>query len=240
MKIEVLPDAAALAQRAADAICAAVGAKPSAVLGLPTGATPIEAYAELTRRAAAGEADFSRATAFAVDEFAAASRDAPGTNAAFFARHLRLPLAALRVPRADAPDPDAEIRAFADEVRRAGGMDLCVLGIGVNGHIAFNEPDSARASRARAVELRAESRAAHAAAFGSLDAVPRIGMTLGIADILEARAILVLASGARKAAIVARAVEGDACADVPASWLREHPGVTWMLDEAAASGLTRR
>lgn len=240
MKIEVLPDAAALARRAADAICATVRAKRHAVLGLPTGATPIGAYAELTRRAADGEADFAQVTAFAVDEFAAASRDAPGTNAAFFARCLHVPFAAVRVPHADAPDPDAEIRAIADEIRRAGGMDLCVLGIGVNGHVAFNEPGSGRSSQARTVELRSESRLAHAATFGSLDAVPRIGMTLGIADILEAQAILVLASGVNKAAIVARAIAGDASADVPASWLREHPDVTWLLDEAAASGLTRR
>ena len=114
-----------------------------------------------------------------------------------------------------------------------------MLGIGVNGHIAFNEPGSERDSRARVVTLTPESRAAHADAFGSLDRVPARGMTLGIADILAARRILVLATGAGKAAIVERILEGPMTAAVPASWLQPHADVTWLLDAAAASRLPR-
>ncbi len=241
MRIQIEPDEHAAALRAADIICATVDADPEATLGLPTGATPLCSYAELERRVAAGVADFSRATAFAVDEFATGvssprlSRETPGTNSAFFARYLRVRFRELRCPDPAAADPDAEIRAFANSVRRAGGLDLCVLGIGVNGHIAFNEPGSAVDSRARAVELQPASRAAHADSFGSLDLVPATGMTLGVADLLESRRILVVALGAGKAAIVRAALHGPEGARVPATWLRHHSDVTWLLDTAAAA-----
>jgi glucosamine-6-phosphate deaminase len=162
-------------------------------------------------------------------------RTAPGTNAAFFARHLPLRLRALAVPDSSSADPHSEIARFVTAIRDAGGLDLCVLGVGTNGHIAFNEPGSALDSRARVVELTEESRRAHAADFRSLDAVPHRGMTLGVADILESRAILVLAQGAAKAPVVARAIDDPPSADVPASWLQTHTDVTWLLDEAAAS-----
>lgn len=240
MSIEIVADEAALARRAADVICDAVRRKPDAVLGLPTGATPIATYLELAKRAADGACDFRRATAFAVDEFAGAGRTSPGTNSFYYRQYLRMGMRALHIPNPAAAHPDEHIRAFADAVRRAGGFDLCVLGIGVNGHIAFNEPGSGHDCRARTVDLTPESRRAHAATFGSLDAVPARGMTLGVADLLESRAILVLASGAHKAAIVAQAIEGAASADVPASWLQSHGDATWLLDEAAASALAGR
>jgi len=239
MRIEVVADEHALAPRAADLICDAALAKPDAVFGLPTGTTPLAAYAEIERRVWGRRADFSRASAFAIDEFAGVPWSTPGTNSMFFRRHLRVPWP-LHLPDPAAPDPEAEIRAFAGGVRAAGGFDLCVLGIGVNGHIAFNEPGSARDSRARLVSLTPESRAAHAEAFGSLDAVPARGMTLGVADLLEARALLVLAQGDAKAAPVRDALEGAMTAAVPASWLQGHPDILWLLDEAAASRLDSR
>jgi len=238
MRVDVVPDEAALAVRAADIICDVVRAKPEALLGLPTGATPIETYRELERRAAAHDADFSRATAFAVDEFAGVATDALGTNRAFFDRYLNVAFRALRCPDAATTHPGSHIRAFADEIRRSGGLDLCVLGIGVNGHIAFNEPGSARDSRARAVALTPASRNAHAEAFGSLDRVPVSGMTLGVADLLESRRILVLAQGPAKAPIVHAALRDHQGAEVPATWLQSHSDVTWLLDGAAASLLS--
>lgn len=240
MRIEIAADEDALAVRAADLICDAVRAKPAALLGLPTGATPIRAYAQLERRVAAGEADFSRATVYAIDEFAGATRTTPGTNSAFYREHLKIGQRALHCPNPSAQDPAEHIRAFADAVRRAGGLDLCVLGIGVNGHIAFNEPGAPRDSGARVVDLTLASREAHAETFGSLDRVPARGMTLGVADLLEARSIVVLAAGARKATIVRQAIEEPQTAAVPASWLQSHADVTWLLDEAAAAQLTSR
>jgi glucosamine-6-phosphate deaminase len=240
MRIEVLADEDAVAVRAADIICDAIRAHPDAHVGLPTGKTPIAAYAELAHREGAGAIDVSRVVAYAIDEFAGVPPTTPGTNAEFYRLHVRLHLKALHCPMSGALHPDVHIRAFAEAIRFGGGLDLCVLGIGTNGHIAFNEPGSSEDSAARLVELTAESRAAHAEDFGAPDAVPARGMTLGVADLLESHAILVIAIGTSKAAIVRDAIEGPASADVPASWLQHHADVTWLLDEAAAAMLRRR
>jgi glucosamine-6-phosphate deaminase len=238
MAIEIVADEAALALRACDVMCDLAARKPDAVFGLPTGATPVPAYFELTRRSDAAQCDLRRAVMFAVDEFLGAQRTTAGTNSAFFKQHLRVPVRALHVPNPAAEDPDEHIAAFAGAVRRSGGFDLCILGVGVNGHVAFNEPGSERDSRARVVELTEETRRAHIPTFGSLDAVPRRGLTLGIADLMDSRAMLVLAAGEHKASAVACAIEGEQSAEVPASWLRDHPQVTWLLDEAAAGSLS--
>lgn len=235
MKIEVHPDATAVACRSVDVICSALRARPDAWLGLPTGKTPVLTYAELKARTSTASCDMNRTTACAVDEFCAPSENV-GTNAAFYAEHLPF-CGNLRSPSAAAPDPLSEIKRFASAIREHGGLDLCLLGIGVNGHIAFNEPGSPRDSRARVVDLAATTVRAHAEGFGGEDNVPRQGMTLGVADILESKSLLVLATGASKAAIVAAAIQGPVTADVPASWLRGHADVTWMLDQTAAAGL---
>lgn len=239
MQIEVVPDEDALALAAADVLCEAVARRPVATLALPTGITPIHAYAEIGARVGRGEADFSQASVFAVDEFVGVSAATPGTNTVFYRDHLTFPLGALHVPDPSSDDPQSVIEAFKRRIQDSGGIDLCLLGIGANGHVAFNEPGSTRESTARVVELAPASREAHAANFGSIDAVPDRGMTVGIADLMDARAVLVLASGDHKAAIVRQAIEGPATAGVPASWLRAHPKLTWLLDAAAASRLNR-
>lgn len=240
MRVEVLPDEHAVAVRAADVVCDVVRADPGTHIGLPTGRTPVAAYAELARREADGAVDFSGVVAHAIDEFAGVPVSTPGTNAEFYRHHLRLHLKALHCPMSGALYPDVHIRAFAESIRFGGGLDLCVLGIGINGHIAFNEPGSAEDSAARVVDLASESRAAHAEAFGSLEKVPARGMTLGVADLLESRAILVVATGSPKAQAVRDAIEGEASASVPASWLQRHGDVTWLLDETAAALLSSR
>ncbi len=242
MHIEVVADEGELARRAADILADTIRRKPHAVLGLPTGATPKAAYRQLTERIARKEVDVNRVRAFAVDEFLTGSHDATGTNLGFFADYLPAMRRSLAIPPFSISNDEAAsvVSAYAAHVGNLGGFDLCLLGIGTNGHIAFNEPGSGIDSRARVVELTKESRRAHAAAFGSLDAVPKRAVTLGVADILESRAILVMAQGASKAAIVARAIEGPQAAAVPASWLQSHADVTWLLDEAAASELQRR
>jgi glucosamine-6-phosphate deaminase len=234
MRILVVVDSAEFAHRGAGLIVQAAGVA-GARIGLPTGATPVPVYDEIERRAAAGEPALAGAALCAIDEFAGVPSGTPGTNTAFFQEHL--PAYAVRVPDSAAADPDAHVRDFATAIHEAGGLDLCVLGIGTNGHIAFNEPGSSRASRARTVALDLSTREAHAGAFGSLDAVPARGMTLGVADLLEARALVMLATGDAKADVVRQAIEGDRTAKVPASWLQNHANVTWLLDRSAASAL---
>jgi glucosamine-6-phosphate deaminase len=239
VKVEVLADADAVAARAAATVCDAVRSKPVAVLGLPTGNTPIATYAVIARRVAAGAADFTSTSVYALDEVVGPVAGAPGTNGAFYGQSIRFPVGGLHVPDPAAADPEQHIRSHADALRRAGGFDVCVLGIGVNGHIAFNEPGSGRDSAARVVALDESTRVALAGAFGSLADVPQEGMTLGVADLLESRRVLVLALGEHKAEAVRRAIEAPPSASTPASWLQGHDDVTWLLDTAAASPLRR-
>jgi glucosamine-6-phosphate deaminase len=239
VKVEVLPDDADVAVRAAACVCAEVRERPEAWLGLPTGFTPVPMYTQLGRLAGDGACALGRATACAIDEFCDPSRG-PGTNTAFYARHLPAPLPSVRCPDPGAADPAAEVHQLAAAVRQHGGLDLCVLGVGENGHVAFNEPGSTRDSRARVIRLAEATRRAHADAFGGLSAVPLEGMTLGVADLLASRKLVVLATGVHKATIVRQAIEGPATARVPASWLRHHADVTWLLDNAAASELSNQ
>jgi len=239
MRCDVADSPEALARRAADAVCRLVQRKPGAVLGLASGATPLALYAELAGRIAAGAADFRATTAFAVDELHGVPRGHPATNASYFARQLAgVPLRALHILDSEAAEPAAECARFRRLIEAAGGFDLVVLGIGANGHVAFNEPGRAFDARAGRVALADSTRRVYAPAFGSFEATPVFGLTLGVADIVSTRAVLLLATGAEKAEGVARALEGPVTEQVPASALQKHAGLTVLLDRAAASRLS--
>jgi len=237
MRIEIVgPED--FAARAADIVAVAVRRKPDAVLGLPTGRTPLGLYDELARRVAANEIDFGRATAFAIDELYGVLSDHPATNTSYLARSFAsVPMRAPLVMNSAAPDAEAECTRFAALLEAAGGLDLALLGIGRNGHIAFNEPGAAFDSRARRVRLEDSTREQYVPAFGSLAATPESGLTLGMAELFAAREVLLLANGADKAAIVARTLEGPVSEDVPASALQRHANASVVLDREAAEGL---
>jgi glucosamine-6-phosphate deaminase len=240
MNVTILPTPEAACARAAEMVAATLRAKPDAVLALPAGNTPRPVYAELARRRRDEGLSFARATAFTLDEYAGVAGDHPAS----FRRALRdelyryVDLADERVHALDgqAADPDAECTRYERAIADAGGLDLCLLGIGGNGHIAFNEPGSASDSRTRVVDLAAETRAAGAAAFGT-DVVPSRALTMGIATILSARRCVLLAYGAAKAPIVARAIQEPPSPSLPASALQRHADATFILDAAAASKL---
>lgn len=240
MQLHIADDAREFARLAADVICTVVTRRPEAVLGLPSGKTPLAVYDELAARVTDGRADLSGVTAFAIDELHGLPPEHPATNASYFRRHLlqRVPLRAFYVMHSATSDPDAECRRFAERIDAAGGLDLIVLGIGVNGHIAFNEPSSPFDSRARCVALEPSTRAAFSPVCGSLAAVPSHGLTLGIADLLDARESLLLASGPEKAQIAAQALTRPPTPKVPASALQYHPKLTVVLDRDAASSLS--
>ena len=153
-------------------------------------------------------------------------------------RHVDLPRASAHAPEATAADLHAECARYEGAIAAAGGIDLCLLGIGGNGHIAFNEPGSSFDSRTRVVALADDSRIAVAAAFGA-EPVPARALTFGIATILVARRCVLLAYGGSKAEVIASAVEGPATPLLPASALQLHPDATIILDAAAASRLRR-
>jgi glucosamine-6-phosphate deaminase len=241
MRIEIAESATDLARRAAEAVCEIVEERRDAAMALPSGSTPLGMYDELARRASAGVADLSGTTIFAVDELYGIDPEHPATNASYFRRHVsgRMTLRTLHVMRSDAAESSRECARFVSLIEAAGGLDLAVLGIGVNGHIAFNEPGSPFASHARLVELARSSREAYAEAFGSFEATPSRGLTLGIADLMAARRVLLMADGETKAAAVAAALEGPVTELLPAAVLQLHTNALAVLDREAASQLGR-
>lgn len=246
MRILILPDAASVGLHAAHVIAAPVRANPEAAIGLAAGATPVAAYAELVRAHTAGEIDLSRIRVFGLDEYLGIAPDHPAGCTIVLRRRLIDPLG---IPEARVhllaglPVADAAARAAAHEraIAAAGGIDLQILGLGVNGHIGFNEPGSSLAGRTGPVALRAATRAVNRPPFAACgEETPATALTMGIATILAAKRILLLATGAAKADAVAKLAEGPVSAMTPASALQLHPDATVMLDEAAAAKLALR
>lgn len=227
MDLTITADAAGAALSAADTITEVVRARPDAVLALPTGSTPLPVYRELAGRGTS----FAECTVFMLDEHLGADPDEPGSFRVYVREHivdgLGVPAENLHSLDGRAADPDAECAAYEEAIARAGGLDLAVLGIGPNGHVAFNEPGSDPASRTRVVEL-------------ATDTAGEKGLTIGIATITDARRILLVATGAAKAPAVAAMVQGPSTPDVPASLLQDHPRLDLILDQAAAADLRRR
>jgi glucosamine-6-phosphate deaminase len=233
-RVDTVP-AERFARAALDGLIALARRYAHPVVGLPTGKTPVGLYGEMGQLAAQGQADVRTWRPFAIDEYVGMPNH-PCSNRSYFSRHWNPISGAATVAQFDpeAADLEAEATAFARRLAGAGGLDIAVLGIGLNGHLAFNEPGSARNSTARIVTLHSESRASAEACWG--DDTPTRGLTLGLAELLAAPSVLLLANGAAKAGIVARALRGPISADCPASFLQEHPDVTVVLDEAAAAG----
>jgi glucosamine-6-phosphate deaminase len=227
--------AAAVARRIAEALAA----RPSLVLGLPTGRTPVAAYAELRRLYADGTIDFSRATTFNLDEFAGIPSSHPGSFRTFMNRHLfdavNLPAARIHFLDGTAPDLDAECLRYECAIEASGGIDVQLLGIGSNGHIGFNEPAVELTARTHRVTLAASTRRDNAALFGGDPGdVPKEALSMGMGTILKAAALIMMATGQRKASCVERAVRGPVSTHLPASFLQLHRHVELFLDREAA------
>ena len=242
--MEVVPLASIdeVAALAADTIEALVRARPECVLGLATGSSPTPAYAELVTRHRAGTGPaYDRVEAFLLDEYVGLPPGHPQSYRATIARELTddLGIPADRVHGPDPTDPQTAGPAYERQLLDAGGIDLQVLGIGSDGHVAFNEPGSSLASTTRIKTLTEQTRRDNARFFGSVDEVPHHVMTQGLGTILRARHVLFIATGARKAAAVAAALEGPLTASCPASVLQLHPHATVLLDPDAASRLDR-
>jgi glucosamine-6-phosphate deaminase len=227
----------ALARRVADAL----RRSPDLVLGLPAGRTPVATYAELRRLHSAGKADFSRATAFLLDEFVGLPAAHAGSFRQFITRHLlsAVNLAPERTHSLDGlSDPGAECERYERTIASSGGLDLVLLGIGVNGHIGFNEPGDALSARTHRVTLLEATRAENAGPFGGAAAsVPHEALTIGMATILRAETIALIATGERKAKVVAAMLHGPLTTQVPASLLQLHRRVEVYLDRQAAAAL---
>ena len=211
---------------------------PSAAFLLPTGTTPLGMYGRLVRIYRSGGVSFARANFFNLDEYLGLRPDHPASYRAYmwenFYGLVDVDPARVHVPRGDAPDPEAECDRYETAIREAGGVDLCVLGIGRNGHIGFNEPGAPFGSSTRVVRLAESTRRINAADFEA-DRAPERAITVGMRTIFDSREVLILASGPDKAEAVAAAVGGEASEDLPASSLGRHPNARLLLDREAAT-----
>lgn len=242
MEVVPLATAAEVGSVAADAIEALVRARTDAVLGLATGSSPLPTYQELLRRHRDGTGPaYDGVRCFTLDEYVGLPAGHPQTYRETIFRELSdgLDIARERVAGPDASDPEHAGARYEEAIRGAGGIDLQLLGIGADGHLAFNEPGSSLASTTRMKTLTDRTRRDNARFFGSVDEVPRHVLTQGLGTILRARQLLLVATGAGKAAALAAAVEGPVSASCPASVLQLHPHATVLLDEAAAAALAR-
>ncbi|HEX3274351.1 MAG TPA: glucosamine-6-phosphate deaminase [Gemmatimonadales bacterium] len=234
-----------IGRRIAEVVRSRAAEGRSAVLGLATGSTPIGAYRELIRLHREEGLSFRHVVAFNLDEYYPMAPDSVHSYHRFMWENLfsqlDIPRQQIHIPRGDLPreQVEAEVRSYEEAIRAAGGIDLQLLGIGRTGHIGFNEPGSGAESRTRLVTLDLVTRKDAAADFFGEDNVPREALTMGVATILEAREILILATGEHKAGIVRRAVEGEVDHEVAATFLQQHPNTTFYLDRAAAAALTR-
>jgi glucosamine-6-phosphate deaminase len=233
------PDEVALL--VADAIEVLVQRHPAAVLGLATGSSPLPIYDELTRRHDQERLSFAATTAFLLDEYVGLPAEHPESYRAVIEREFtaRVDFDPRRVhgPDGRATDIPGACAAYEAAISEAGGIDLQLLGVGGDGHIGFNEPGSSLASRTRLKTLTRQTRLDNARFFDSIDTVPHHVLTQGVGTILDARHLVLVATGAAKADAIARTVEGPVTAVFPSSSLQLHPHVTVVVDEDAAGAL---
>ncbi|MXW94283.1 MAG: glucosamine-6-phosphate deaminase [Acidimicrobiaceae bacterium] len=242
MKVVVAESAPAAARVVADLVERFVTTAPRPALGLATGGTMEPVFAELVRRHREHGLSFARVRAYLLDEYLGLDREDPCAyrNAIrrLLARHVDLGAGAVHGPDTHAADLDAECDRYERELR-AAPIGLQLLGIGSNGHIAFNEPGSPLDSTTRVVALRGQTRAENARFFPAAQAVPTRAITQGIATIGAANQLVMVACGEHKADSVARALEGPVTSEVPASAIQLHPNVTVVLDRSAAASRAR-
>jgi glucosamine-6-phosphate deaminase len=242
VKVNVLEDAAAIGQAAGDVVCDLVSQKPEAVLGLATGASPVPTYQRMIARNRAGEVSFRNVATFNLDEYCDLPEEDKNSYHTFMREELFSQIDILpentHFLDGNCADEAAECEQYARAIEAAGGIDLQVLGIGRNGHIGFDEPGEAFTGGAYRTGLSPSTVEANAPYFTD-NAMPEYAMTMGVGQILQARKIILIATGASKAEAVRAMLEGDVTPRCPASALQNHPDVTGYLDPAAAGLLER-
>lgn len=246
IKLVVKKDADAVALEAAKLIAAAIKAKPTAVVGLATGSTPEGTYGQLAKMYKNKEVSFAKVTTFNLDEYWGLDGDHDQSYRYFMNKNLfekvDIRIWNTNVLNGKAANPMLECAAYEQKILATGGVDVWLLGIGQNGHVAFNEPGSAVDSRTRLVSLTQSTIDANSDGrfFKTAAEVPRCALSAGIGTIREARKIILLATGPKKADAIKAAVEGPFSPDCPASLLQDHPNCVFICDEAAASKLSRK
>ncbi len=244
MRVIITRDYDSMSRRAAQFVRELIERKPDAVIGFATGSTPIGLYKELIRMHREEGLDFSKIVTFNLDEYIGLPKDHPQSYHTFMwenlFKHINVNPSNVHIPDGTVPDVEAYCQWYEERIKKFGGIDLQILGIGRDGHIGFNEPGSSLGSRTRIKTLAKETIEDNARFFGGdVNKVPRQAITMGVGTIMEARMLLLLASGKKKAEAVKKTVEGPITAMVPASIMQLHPKAILVLDQEAASLLER-
>ncbi len=230
-----------MSKSAARVVAKTLNRKPNAVLGLATGSTPLGLYKELVRMHKDGGLDFSQVTTFNLDEYVGLKQDHPQSYHYFMHenlfKHINIPKQNIHIPSGTTDNYEAFCRWYEQRIVDCGGIDLQILGIGSDGHIAFNEPGSSLGSRTRIKTLAKQTIDDNARFFDSADEVPIYAITMGVGTVMEARKLILLANKKSKAQAVAAAIEGPVTSMITASALQLHPDSMLFLDRDAASGL---
>ena len=247
--VTIFDDPSSLSSQVADEIVALIEQKREkgerTVLGLPTGSTPIGVYQNLVARHQAGEVDFSDVVTFNLDEYFPMEPDSLQSYHRFmsenFFDHVNIPAESIHIPPGNIPETEVEefCADYEREIEAAGGIDLILLGIGRSGHIGFNEPGSGPGTRTRVITLDGITRKDAGSDFFGEENVPREAITMGVGTILDARRIILMATGEHKAPIVQRAVEGRQTLEVSATFLQKHENAAFYVDRASSGELTR-
>ena len=230
MKVIICENYEEMSAKAADIFAAQLTLKPDSILGLATGSTPVGMYKNLIKMNEAGKIDFSAVKTFNLDEYYPIKRDNSQSYFTFMNEnlfsHINIDMANTHVPNGETDDAEAECKEYEKKLAAAGGVDLQVLGIGQNGHIAFNEPDDALFSYTHVTDLTESTINANARFFDSADDVPTQAITMGMGAIMSAKKVILIANGKSKEEIVKKAFFGPITPKVPASILQLHPDVT--------------
>jgi glucosamine-6-phosphate deaminase len=241
IKVVVKPTSEEMSKAAAQIFADRIRKKPTIVLGLATGGTPVKMYKELIRMHKEEGLDFSQVVTFNLDEYLGLSGDHDQSYRYFMNdnlfNHVNISLENTHVLNGKAADPAQECQQYEEAIKKAGGIDIQLLGIGGNGHIAFNEPGSPEDSRTRVVDLKEETVRDNARFFSNESEVPRQALSMGNASIMDAREIVLIADKTSKADAIAKSVEGPATEQVPAALLQKHSNTTFIVDKDAASKL---
>lgn len=234
MEIIVCKDNNELSSKAAELVGDTLYQKENPILGLATGSTPERLYEILIENNKQGDITFEHAASFNLDEYVGLAGTDPNSYRYFMDEHLfnhiDIKKERTHIPDGLSKDMEAACKNYEEQIKSAGQVDLQILGLGLNGHIGFNEPGTDFAGRTRVVELDETTREANARFFNSIDDVPTQAITMGIASIMEAEQIVLLVQGEKKAAILKEVINGEVTNQVPASVLQRHPNVTVLTD----------
>jgi glucosamine-6-phosphate deaminase len=244
MEVIICKTYEAMSRAAAEAVAEVMNAKPDAVLGLATGSTPLALYKELARMHKEEGLDFSQVTTFNLDEYVGLKQNHEQSYHYFmrenFFKHVNIPAQNIHIPSGTTSNYKAFCEWYEKRILDAGGIDVQILGIGSDGHIAFNEPGSSLSSRTRLKTLAKPTIDDNARFFSSRDEVPIYAITMGVGTILEAKKLVMVANGPKKAEAIALAVEGPVSSMITASALQLHPDALVFIDEPAGSKLKMR